>query len=274
MRGSVLLVLSFFLPAVALSAGPTFTLFDLGPGPVGVSDNVGFGGWGLTWTVWTCTNGGIPTLISTTTPALNCAGNSFGEVGSSPAAPGPIDSGVPLLFHAFLFGFHTSSSTGKGPTMDLGTLGENADSTATSLNPAGTAVVGYSGLGEPELPLPLHAFLWRASTGMTDLGTFKHGDFSRYSSQAAGVNDALQIVGFSENLLDTGEVAQRAALWEGGQIYELQYQVVGVKVNSFILTQASGISCSGLIAAIGYAASAPAVEHNYLLVPTRTQPCT
>jgi probable HAF family extracellular repeat protein len=265
MRRSVLLALYALLPATALAAGTTFNLIDLGPGPSGRP-----GGWGLSWTVWACVNDNVPTLIPSNIPALTCASlNSFGEVGYSPAAQSPNDIGIPVVYHAFLFRF------GGAPTMDLGALGEGADSDALSFNPKGTTVVGYSGLQPTDDPnLQTHAFAWQAGTGMRDLGTFKHGDFSQYESVAAGVNDAQQIVGYSDNQLDTGLITVRAALWEGGQIYELQYQLAGVKVNSVILTQALGISCSGQIAAIGYPAGTPNVMHNYLLIPTRAQPCT
>ena len=74
--------------------------------------------------------------------------------------------------------------------VELGALRQNGSSVGRHMDSTGTRVVGSSGLIHGS---DTRAFVWSASTGMRDLGTFQGGDYS----EAFGVNDSGSVVGDS-----------------------------------------------------------------------------
>jgi probable HAF family extracellular repeat protein len=145
--------------------------------------------------------------------------------------------------HAFLW------QSGSG-MQDLGTLaGTNsgASSTATGINRSGQVVgysdTWYSGLQPPATPP--ETFLWQSGSGMSNLGSFEgpSGGSDSLNSQAAGINDNGQAVGFSE--FYNGHFHNHAALWQAGMIRDLG--TLNANDDSF----ARAISSGGQVA--GYA---------------------
>jgi probable HAF family extracellular repeat protein len=161
---------------------------------------------------------------------------------------------------AVIVGFSdTASSPGQQATlwngtvaMNLGTLGGDS-SAAFAINRAGL-IVGYSDVSGDGA---LHAALWKG-TAMTDLGTL-----GGRMSAAFGINTAGQIVGTS--LTSTG--SQRAVLWNGGQILDLNSLTNSGLPARVVLTVAVGINDSGQIAAYGLDTSSGATDA-FLLMPT------
>ncbi|MGH8228107.1 MAG: hypothetical protein ACRET2_00425 [Steroidobacteraceae bacterium] len=274
----LLLSLAAGLPTMALAATPTFTVVDLGTTP------------GLQWAAVQ------PTVDNSAT----VAGGSYGSLGGgityiyqpitlSPYQP--VDPQLPVVvavgestvansgcaamdFHAFLF---LPTSAMGGTMEDLGTLG-GCQSAALSLN-ASHVVVGWAQeSGGPTLSIAAQgglqtAFVWHNGT-MQALPSLLHTfttlqESEEDTSSANGINDGGEIVGWTMQLLGTGQLAPRAVLWENGaaaEPLELQYQL-GDKSGSVILTIASAISCQGDIAVTGYPASSSSHQlHTYLLV--------
>ncbi|HYQ46318.1 MAG TPA: hypothetical protein VER11_30320 [Polyangiaceae bacterium] len=105
---------------------------------------------------------------------------------------------------------------GSGHVIDLGVLDTAPDETYSSagqaLNEQGT-VVGYSHSQVSPSLISQHAFRWKASTGMVDLGTLG----GSYSS-AIDVNEHEQIAGTAA----LPDESQHAVLWDAlGQIRDL-----------------------------------------------------
>jgi hypothetical protein len=113
-----------------------------------------------------------------------------------------------------------------------------------------------------------HAIMWR--NGQTlDLGNVA-GD-PRYSAEARDVNDAAEVVGWSQITDTYGNIQARATLWIRGTGNFYLQKLADHKVT---LLDAGAISCAGHIAAIGYPIgvgdegyySLAGVLHSYLLL--------
>ncbi len=137
--------------------------------------------------------------------------------------------------HAFLY---------DGATMkDLGTLGGRA-SLAYSIDEGGD-VVGFSYTGEhlPQGYPVVHGFLWRNGK-LIDLPTL-----GGPASQALDIDNQDQIVGWSQIIQPGGILDQRAVLWQGGSIRDLNNAVLDS--GGWVLREAWAIDDSGRILANG-----------------------
>lgn len=121
--------------------------------------------------------------------------------------------------------------------MDLGTLGGDSSS-PSGINNRGE-IVGLAQTASGDT----HAALWDRC-GITDLENFGDDPIGN----ALAINNCGQIVGFSG--LDFNDVTtQRALLWEGGRVINLQTQIPGN--SGWVLQQAAGINDRGQIAGLG-----------------------
>lgn len=178
-----------------------------------------------------------------------------GEVGSD-----NVMSDVGPVTHAYLFRNQTLTDLGVLP----GALGYTSPPTsvARALNTA-AHVVGisdsafYHAIGSSSAPAA-HAVLWNGA--INDLGSLS-GD-PGYMSVAEGINDSDEVVGFSEIMLNTGAVANRAFVWIAGKMYNLSFYT---NVPTVALVDASAINCQGQISAIGFDRAKPSQLHSYLL---------
>jgi probable HAF family extracellular repeat protein len=155
-------------------------------------------------------------------------------------------------------GIHAALWVDGQPT-DLGALGDKTYSSANGVNKL-DEVVGSSTVGPAS-----HAFLYRNGK-MRDLGTLAND--AGLNSDADGINDDGEIVGWSDVRLLANRVVQRAFVASGGRMSNLtslidpRSQLRG----SVKLTEAVAINCNGWIAANGYDVATGAV-HAYLLLP-------
>jgi probable HAF family extracellular repeat protein len=150
--------------------------------------------------------------------------------------------------HAFL------SGKGGGPLQDLGTLPGGTTSVGFAVNASGQ-VAGYSDTAGGAT----HAFLSGLDGGpLKDLGALP----GAIGSFGYGVNDSGQVVGYS-NFLGDGSITQRAFLYSGGQMLDLNDLIA--PGSGFTLQYAYGISDTGYIAGIGTAPDG--FQHPFLLTP-------
>lgn len=171
------------------SAGPQYSLTDLGEGSFTAINNAGqvafsrgnqsylYSGYGPNagTEVSLGTIDGKPMTGDFNWPtAVNDAGQVVG------GAPSPSSGGV---HHAFLYQ--------NGTMSDLGALPGGGISFATGINASG-AVAGYSYQGAGGAT-GAHAFVYQNGT-MTDLGTFGHAE-----SYAYGINALGQVAGFTQD---------------------------------------------------------------------------
>jgi probable HAF family extracellular repeat protein len=153
------------------------------------------------------------------------------EVDSTPLGP----------VHAFVYA--------GGVRTDLGTLPGRDESAANDVNRFGQIVGSSSCLSCSGVPT--HAFLY-ANGSMTDLGTLGQ------QSQALGINDAGQVVGFSSTA-----AGSRAFVWSGGVMRDLNDLVPPIAGGT--LEQASAIDDLGRIVAYGLFSDGR--YHTFLLTP-------
>jgi probable HAF family extracellular repeat protein len=150
------------------------------------------------------TLGGSPTYWANYSYAfgINSKGEVVGESSVAPAS-GSLDNWWNT--HAFLYS--------GGRLTDLGTLG-GYYCRAVAVN-SSTQVVGYGPVSSND---QTHAISWQ-NGAMTDLGTYPGGTYS----QATGLNDAAQIVGFATKPRSDlfGSPPPRATLWQNGQMVDL-----------------------------------------------------
>lgn len=107
-----------------------------------------------------------------------------------------------------------------------------------------------------------HAFLWNSGT-MRDLGSIAGNG---YFSQAEGVNDSREIVGWTDTISSaTGETLRRAFVYIDGTMFNLTFYLVDGP--TVLLSDATAIDCQGNISAIGKPASGGSGwPHTYLLI--------
>jgi probable HAF family extracellular repeat protein len=118
-----------------------------------------------------------------------------------------------LLVGAAPFVAVASPTDGPGYTpVDLGTLSGGSSSTAYGINHAGQ-VVGQSAAAADAV----HAFLWQANTGMTDLGTLAPSVTPATSSGVAyAIDDRSRVVGASYIRILTSPLLGSAFVWQTG----------------------------------------------------------
>lgn len=124
---------------------------------------------------------------------------------------------------------------------NLGTLGGDS-SWASAINNSGQ-VVGTSYLNGSHY----HPTLWNGTTA-TDLGTLG-GDYG----MAYAINDIGQVVGYSYVGDKTAVFAQRATLWDGTAIIDLNSYLDSTSTSAgWVLTTAKGINKQGWITGEAY----------------------
>jgi probable HAF family extracellular repeat protein len=149
--------------------------------------------------------------LAQTTPVVTQRGRLTAPSGRELPA-GPLtalrainDAGVVAGTNAAEHATTWDSRTGR--VRDLGMLPESYSSWPTAINDRG-AVVGSS-CAPIEASYGCHAFIWTASRGLTDLGTFG-GAFSG----AAAINDRGVVVGHAETAARAGATPEaRAFVW-------------------------------------------------------------
>ncbi len=215
-----------------------------------------------------------PTLPDYATSSANAINAQEHITGSSSAGQGTTpDTAQPFGMHAFLYR--------SGMMQDLGALAPNApdnDSEGLGINnldevvgASSTTILAANTLGQPcsSCGVASHAFLWHAGK-MTDLGDL--AAIAGWDSQADGIDDAGEIVGWSDSNVN-GASAHRAFLFVGGKMMNLQFYVFDRDPN-VRLTEAVAINCEGWIAANGFNVNTPNISRAYLLIPSGpTRPC-
>ena len=184
-------------------------------------------------------------LYDTTTGAvtdLGTLGGTFRSTATSINDAGHVAGWASLpdenTFHAFLWR--------DGVMADLGSL-SGGHSFARAVN--GTDVV----VGDSSVPEGSHAFIWKEGV-MSDLGTLG-GPFS----SAYGINDIGHVVGYAL----TGSFAQRAVVWRGSTIRDLNDLIP--TDSGWQLREARAINTAGQIVGVGIRGGE---TRAFLLTPT------
>ncbi len=216
--------------------------------------------WGFVWTKAQ----GMKLFGGSWVPTFAQAINNFGVI----AGQNSVDEGngtTALIGHATLWT--------NGAATDLGTLGGgpgvlNYASAANGVNDLGQ-VVGWSSTTPVNAAgSPVHAVIWNAHTGMTDLGTLP-GDTS---SAALKINvtgqviessgDSLYIFPFQQSL--PFKVTGRPFIWsESRGIRDLNSLIPSN--SGWVLNSVSDINIWGQIVGSGIRSGKP---HGFLLTPT------
>jgi probable HAF family extracellular repeat protein len=154
----------------------------------------------------------------------------------------------------------------NGAMADLGALPGGKYSTARGMNSKDVSV------GGSETAKGYHAFIHQGQ--MVDLGNLANDP--KLNSEASGINDRGEVVGWSEvRLTADNSITQRAFVYSWGRMWNLTFQVAPSSplAGKVRLTDAVAINCNGWIAANGYDAQTHA-NHAYLLmlqVPQRQE---
>ena len=207
----------------------------------------------------------LPGYGTSTSIAINNLGHVTGvsDAGKGTDPNTAVSYGV----HAFLY---TGSSD-----EDLGALALSGDGSDDSegdgindldevVGTSTTAIPARNSLNQPcaDCGVASHAFLWRAGK-MKDLGNL--ASIPGWNSKADSINNSGEIVGWSDSIVN-GESTQRAFLYVGGQMLNLQFYVYD-RDPDVRLTEAVGINCEGWIVANGFNVNTPDVNRAYLLIP-------
>jgi probable HAF family extracellular repeat protein len=143
-----------------------------------------------------------------------------------------------------------------GTPINLGSLGGVGGNIPFDVNNKGQ-VVGQSDLAGDTLH---HGFLWQKGV-MTDLGSLSG---ALPTSQAIGINNQGQVVGFSNDAAGTDESAV-AVLWENGTITDLN--TVIRPGSPLFLMEATAINDRGEISGFGRPTDHPDEHRGFLLIP-------
>jgi probable HAF family extracellular repeat protein len=186
--------------------------------------------------------------------------NQIHIVGMSDVIVGNPDSpSAYVTKHAFLWQ--------NGAMADLGALPGGKYSTARGVNGKDASV------GGSETAKGYHAFVHQQGQ-MVDLGNLANDP--KLNSEASGINDRGEVVGWSEvRLAADNSITQRAFVYSWGRMWNLTFQVApsSALAGKVRLTDAVAINCNGWIAANGYDVQTHA-NHAYLLmleVPQRPE---
>jgi probable HAF family extracellular repeat protein len=143
-----------------------------------------------------------------------------------------------------------------GIPINLGSLGGVGGNIPFDINNKGQ-VVGQSDLPGDTLH---HAFLWQKGV-MTDLGSLSD---ALPTSQAIGINNQGQVVGFSNDAAGDDPSAV-AVLWENGTITDLNTVIPAG--SPLFLMEATSINDRGEIAGFGRLPNRPDEHRGFLLTP-------
>jgi len=244
--------LALSLNALAIAAPPSYTVIDLG---------VHQSGEGLPWQgiAGHPAQGGFP--VPSGGSGTIYASNNVATVGTVTRPGYETDAAL-----------WTVNSAGNVVLTNLGIplggagTGEPPFAAAYGANRAGDVVgisdAPYTVANPTSTQSVQHAFLWSNGT-VKDLSTIAGLD---YFSEAEGVNDSRDIVGWTNTISSvTGGVLQRAFIYVEGTMYNLTFYLVGGP--TVLLSDATAINCQGNISAMGTpAADSSGIVHDYLLV--------
>jgi probable HAF family extracellular repeat protein len=207
----------------------------------------------------------LPGYGTSTSIAINNLGHVTGvsDAGEGTDPNTAVSYGV----HAFLY----NGSSDR----DLGALALSGDGSDDSegdgindldevVGTSTTAIAATNSLNQPcpDCGVASHAFLWRGGK-MQDLGIL--ASIPGWNSKADSINNSGEIVGWSDSIVN-GESTQRAFLYVGGQMLNLQFYIYD-RDPDVRLTEAVGINCEGWIVANGFNVNSPDVNRAYLLIP-------
>lgn len=176
--------------------------------------------------------------------------NAVGQMAGSSQTPDK------LTVHAVLWT--------QGRVVDLGSLGgrNKKYSFARSINDAGDVV----GVSRAEAGAD-HATLWRDGAAI-DLGTLGGRDSAAY-----GINNAGQIVGFSDPPLHKTSRHLRAVMWQDGQMIDLNTLLdKDSRKSGWVLSHAYAINDQGTITGIASNKRIVATDHAFRLEPRDPPP--
>jgi len=124
----------------------------------------------------------------------------------------------------------------------LGTFEDGGNSYAYGINNSGM-VAGWA----VNATYDQRAFVWEEGLGITDLGALG----GRHSRCSGGINDAGQVVGWSETVPPgEGDQVEHAFVWEDGVIYDLNDLIP--PDFGWVLEKAYDLNEHGQIAGVGY----------------------